>query len=296
MTLMTYCSEKRRANSITCFLVTNCTPRSTRTQNKALSNIDRRRRHRLLGIYPRKVTCSFDLPANTIEKCGLQGLPTKLSEIQFRGRTIFIKRDDELHFNGVTGSKVRKFHRLINDRNMENFDCVISYGGAQSNAMLALASLCHYRQIPFVYITRPVPKHIFTSEGNFQHALSLNMCHIEIDLDLFRQYFTDLPPDSICQDAYSILKDNYSASISHIPFENPYFIPQGGAWQGAEYGVSILADELRTQITELREEGKICLKKPLLFLPCGTGTVHFPDLHDSFCMYSRKHNINPSPE
>lgn len=213
-------------------------------------------------------------PRSLSERWPLPELPTPLSEINFRNRKIFVKRDDTLNFHGVRGSKLRKLHHMLVDRDIDNNDCVISYGGGQSNAMLALANLCKYRNKPFIYITRPIPKHLFSTDGNFKDALNANMHHVQLDIDLFRQYFTDLPPDSIRQDACSILKKSYCPPAP-ISFENPYFVPQGGAWPGAEYGISLLAEEIRHQVTELRNRGALVNKRPILFLPCGTGTTAF---------------------
>lgn len=197
--------------------------------------------------------------------------PTPLTPIRFRGRTIFVKRDDTLSFAGVTGSKLRKLYSLFISEELDNYDSVVSYGGAQSNAMLALARLCRYRRKSFVYVTRPVSARLRETPGNFYDALSAHMYHIELDLQSYRDLLTDVPQH--------VARRNIStALLSHsLPFATarPYFVPQGGAWDGAEPGVALLAAEVRDQISQLRAAGVLANKIPILFLPCGTGTTAF---------------------
>lgn len=196
--------------------------------------------------------------------------PTPITPISFRGRTWYVKRDDKLNFMGITGSKLRKLHELCFS-NLDEYDSIVSYGGAMSNAMLAVSRLCHYRQKQFIYITRQIPKHLSFADGNFRQALDLNMIHIEIGNNLFRSTFTDVPPQTIYNDILLILqKDHRTAAI-----KSPYFIPQGVASPSAEYGVRILANEISAQISQMRTEGRLVNKRPVLFLPCGTGATAY---------------------
>ena len=67
--------------------------------------------------------------------------PTELTLI--RDRMVYIKRDDLLRLRGsnVSGNKARKFLAL-NEIPVDEFpDAVVSYGGPQSNAMVALAAI-----------------------------------------------------------------------------------------------------------------------------------------------------------
>lgn len=176
-----------------------------------------------------------------------------------------------LSFADITGSKLRKLHSLFTSIELDAHDSVLSYGGAQSNSMLALARLCQYRRKQFVYITRPISPRLYDVPGNFRDAIVAQMHHVQLDLEDFRRIFTDEPPDSIRRDAITVLR---SCSPS-FPTKNPYFMPQGGAWHGAEQGIAILAREVREQIAQLRVEGRLANKRPVLFLPCGTGTTAF---------------------
>lgn len=201
----------------------------------------------------------------------LPSIPTPLTPISFRGRTFYIKRDDQLKFAGISGSKLRKFYSLFRDANFDQADHLVSYGGAQSNAMLALARLCHFHRKPFIYITRPVSPRLSATPGNFRDALAVNMIHVQVNIDDYRANFTDIPPDTIGKDLHRILC-NSNRSFP-FPTTHLYFVPQGGAWPGAEAGVAILAAELAEQISTLRKSGKLALKRPVIFLACGTGTT-----------------------
>lgn len=198
-------------------------------------------------------------------------MPTPLTPIIFRGHTVYIKRDDTLSFARISGSKLRKLHSLLTDPTLRHCDCVVSYGGAQSNAMAALAHLCQHVGKPFAYVTRPVPRHLATSQGNFRDALNANMHHVQLDHDTFRTHFTDVPPHSVHEDITRVLQE------ADLPFARarPYVVPQGGAWPGAEPGIAQLAHELQNQIAHLHQQGLLRNRLPILFLPCGTGTTAF---------------------
>lgn len=203
----------------------------------------------------------------------LPSIPTPISPLEFRGRTVFVKRDDQLNFAGISGSKLRKFYSLFRDPAFHQATHLISYGGAQSNAMLALAQLCQFHEKPFVYITRPISPRLSKAPGNFRDALAVGMSHVQVSLDDYRTTFTDIPPDIIESEIELILHKNNCT----FPFSTsrPYFVPQGGAWSGAEPGVSILASEIVEQISTFRKSGKFALKLPVIFLACGTGTTAF---------------------
>ena len=75
---------------------------------------------------------------------------------------------------GVCGNKARKLASL--HRTLKPGDHVVSHGGGQSNAMLALASLCDARGARFTYHTRPLPAWLRRQPtGNLRRALSLGM-------------------------------------------------------------------------------------------------------------------------
>jgi len=73
--------------------------------------------------------------------------PVQLSLV--RDRMVYIKRDDLLHLHksNVSGNKARKLLAL-NELSMKEFpDVVVSYGGPQSNAMVAIAAIVNARNV-----------------------------------------------------------------------------------------------------------------------------------------------------
>jgi len=69
--------------------------------------------------------------------------PSSVERLLIRDRLVFLKRDDCLHLPGsnISGNKARKFLSL-NNLPAEQFpDAIVSYGGPQSNAMVALAAI-----------------------------------------------------------------------------------------------------------------------------------------------------------
>lgn len=106
-------------------------------------------------------------------------------------RLIYIKRDDLIanvdsiinNNNEIklTGNKIRKFNYLLNPSNVLNSkniisNTIISYGGIQSNSMLALTKICMHQNRIFYYFTNNVPNHIKLNPiGNFKLAIDYGM-------------------------------------------------------------------------------------------------------------------------
>lgn len=69
--------------------------------------------------------------------------PSSVERLLIRDRLVFLKRDDCLHLPGsnISGNKARKFLSLNNLPVDEFPDAIVSYGGPQSNAMVALAAI-----------------------------------------------------------------------------------------------------------------------------------------------------------
>lgn len=168
-------------------------------------------------------------------------LPTSIDKLAIDGRTFYVKRDD-LYDVHLSGNKFRKLHKLLQTPK-ENLDKIISYGGTQSNAMLAIAKMCHIKGWEFIYYTKPLPKaQKEQNAGNFYEALKLGMKHVEID------------------------NERYKDEISNIRFNldnRTYIVDQGGAVQEAKEGLKVLADEIREQNIGIDS----------LATPSGTGTT-----------------------
>ncbi len=160
-----------------------------------------------------------------------------MEQVEFRGRPYFVKRDDRLH--PFPGNKARKLRGLL-ALDWTKIGRVVSHGGNQSNAMLALARLAHFQGRPFDYHIPPLPASLRTAPiGNLGLALELGMNLIE----------TRRPPK------------RESCPTGTL------FVPQGAAMAEAEIGLRELARELN-RFARNQE-----LRRPILFVPSGTGTT-----------------------
>ena len=167
-------------------------------------------------------------------------LPSPIKSYRLFGRTIYVKHDDKIH-PYFSGNKFRKLYGLYKE-DSANIDTIISYGGAQSNAMLSIAALCHLKRWRFIYYTKPLNSRDSSGE-NFTSALKLGMEHHSLD--------------------------DYRASIKAL-HNDAFLLPpttrllaQGGADSVAKEGIRLLADEISTQDFENLH----------VVLPSGTGTT-----------------------
>ena len=171
--------------------------------------------------------------------------------IIFAGRKYILKRDDLLL--PIGGNKARKLYHLA-QQDLSNVNCIVSYGGAQSNAMLALSQFCKSQSIPFDYYTRAVPKWLKQKPlGNLEIALGNGM-HWHISQ-------SGLPPEH--SDKSSLL------------------IPQGISMPEAEWGIQKLAQEIEQYCIDNQ------LEDLAVVLPSGTGaTALYLQQHLSHTVYT----------
>ena len=157
--------------------------------------------------------------------------------ISFAGRNYIIKRDDLLL--PIGGNKARKLYHL-SQQDLSNIKTIVSFGGAQSNAMLALSQFCKSQNIAFDYYTRAVPKWLKQKPlGNLAHALDNDMqWHISQ---------SGFPPE--------------------VLDESKLLIPQGISMPEAELGIKKLAEEIQQYCAE---NG---LGDSAVVLPSGTGAT-----------------------
>jgi 1-aminocyclopropane-1-carboxylate deaminase/D-cysteine desulfhydrase-like pyridoxal-dependent ACC family enzyme len=167
-----------------------------------------------------------------------------LSKIILDGREFLVKRDDLID-PYLAGNKYRKLYTLLQTPK-ENYTTIISYGGTQSNAMLAIAAMSQQKGWNFIYYTKELSlKQKEQKGGNYSEALKLGMQHIEIKNELYRDFI---------------------ASLSITLDEKTFLIDQGGAIKDAKIGLEVLAEELRLQLKEFPS-----IKA--LATPSGTGTT-----------------------
>lgn len=162
-----------------------------------------------------------------------------IDRFHFAGREYLVKRDDLL--TPLNGNKARKLYGLLEGYELASYHRVISHGGTQSNAMLALAQLCQLLDIEFHYYTRTPPKWLKqTPIGNLKAALDCGMqWHVN---ETGQPVRTDSSADTL-------------------------FVPQGIAMPEAELGIKKLAEEIETFCTE---QG---LQDIAVVQPSGTGTT-----------------------
>ncbi|MBU0720770.1 1-aminocyclopropane-1-carboxylate deaminase [bacterium] len=164
-----------------------------------------------------------------------------ISEIELDGRTFLVKRDDLID-PFLAGNKYRKLYTLLQTPS-KTFNKIISYGGTQSNAMLAIAAMCKSKNWEFVYYTTSVgDAQKKQNIGNFAHAIGLGMKHRELQPQYYKEYI---------------------ASLRINLDEKTYIIDQGGADRSAKEGLSVLAKEIRDSNLDVKS----------LATPSGTGTT-----------------------
>ena len=151
-----------------------------------------------------------------------------LHKITFRDTNFLLKRDDLLD-SRFSGNKARKLHYFLN-YDFNNFRKIISHGSPQSNAMYSLSELSKIKGVGFEYYVDHIADYLKQNpHGNYKYALQNGM--------------------KILEEAFPItLKDE------------ELFIPEGGHFVEAEYGIKILAQELKLYDADI-------------FLPSGTGTT-----------------------
>jgi len=172
-----------------------------------------------------------------------------ISSIYINTREFLIKRDDLID-PYLAGNKYRKLYTLLNTPS-NKINKIISYGGTQSNAMLAIAAMCQTKQWEFVYYTKPISDtQKKQTVGNYADALSLGMQHIEIELEFYKEFI---------------------ASLRLNLEEKSFIIDQGGANKEAIDGVRVLAQEIRG----------VNLDFDAIAIPSGTGTTA---LHLALCL------------
>ena len=164
-----------------------------------------------------------------------------ISKIVVQGREFYVKRDDLTH-KYLSGNKYRKLYTLLQTPS-EKLDTIISYGGTQSNAMLAIAAMCQLKGWRFLYYTKPLSTIQKNNlEGNYKYALSLGMEHKEIEHELYKEYI---------------------ASLRLGLDERSFIVDQGGAVVEAKAGLEVLAKEIRQSDLGIKS----------IATPSGTGTT-----------------------
>lgn len=168
-------------------------------------------------------------------------LPSQTSKIILDEREFYVKRDD-LVDPFLAGNKFRKLYTLLQTPS-HKIDKIISYGGTQSNAMLAIAAMCKNKGWEFFYYTKPLSQTQKSEKhGNYFHAKNLGMKHIEIESGFYKDFISAMRLDLN---------------------ERVFVIDQGGAVEEAKSGLEVLAKEIREDNLDVKS----------LATPSGTGTT-----------------------
>jgi len=161
-------------------------------------------------------------------------LPTPVEEFFFRDKKYYIKRDDKTH-PLFSGNKARKLWFLF-EKDLSSYKKIISYGSAQSNAMLSLSYLAKTKGLEFDYYVSHIAKYLLENpHGNYHYALENGM-NLKVG-DIPKTFKSD-----------------------------ELFIAEGGYEKKAEQGIKLLCDEIRDWIVQTKKDVDI-------FLPSGTGTT-----------------------
>ena len=100
--------------------------------------------------------------------------PGSFQRYGLHGRTFYVKRDDLLD-PLLSGNKYWKLYTLLHTPS-ESYQRIVSYGGSQSNAMLAIAALCAKKGWQFHYYCKPLAAYLKEEpSGNLKLALALDM-------------------------------------------------------------------------------------------------------------------------
>ena len=200
--------------------------------------------------------------------------PSPVERLLVRDRLVYVKRDDLLRLSksNVSGNKARKFLSL-NELVADDFpDVVVSYGGPQSNAMLALAAIVHSKNVDggeddgggqdssnarnaaskkkrFVYYTKKLPRYLRQQpSGNFLRAKSLGMELVELPPWRYDELFggesggSSTPPPELEPPALAA-NDDAEAEDDDTPL-SCLWVPQGGACGVACRGARVKAEEI----------------------------------------------------
>lgn len=167
-------------------------------------------------------------------------------KIIFDNKEFIIMRDDLTH-PIFSGNKARKLAYIVNDpQKYSHIKTIVSFGGNQSNFMLALSQLAQIMNWPFEYWIKPLPKFLKQKKiGNLSLAIKNGMVSKETIQEL----------------SINSIKANYKET------QDIFFFDQGGRDKNAEVGLADCAEEIKSYCTENS------INNYSLVVASGTGTT-----------------------
>lgn len=174
---------------------------------------------------------------------------SKVESVKFDDFNIYLKRDDLLDVD-FSGNKARKFYYyLVND--FDGITKVIGHGSPQANSLYSFSVLAKLKGWQLEFYVDHIPDFVKDNPvGNYKASLD-NGAKIIAMKDIGS---SKKPIDYIKEDV-----------LPHEP--NAAFVPEGGRCAQAEFGVKILADEIKQWVEENNK------KDVKVVLPSGTGTT-----------------------
>ena len=151
-------------------------------------------------------------------------------QISFENKDFIVMRDDLSH-PVFSGNKARKLAYILNNPDKYlHTHTIVSFGGNQSNFMLALSQLAKLKGWNFHYWIKPLPKFLEQNKnGNLKLALDNGM-----------QLFETLSSLNL-----ENIKANYCIIDSSL-----YFFDQGGKNPNTKQGISECAEEIKKYCQE----------------------------------------------
>ena len=152
--------------------------------------------------------------------------PIQLLDSNFQNKHVrlFIKRDDLIH-PWINGNKWRKLQGHIEHYRTNGYNGIISYGGANSNHLVAVACACDELNIPSVGIVR-------TYEIDERNPIIQKLRSWNMELRVVS------PPEYRQKESSTAIRNILSEFPDHM------LIPEGGTSQFALSGLNGLTSEL----------------------------------------------------
>lgn len=179
--------------------------------------------------------------------------PSPVTRVVFRGQRVHVKHDDVYH---LAGNKMRKLWYFLQQNDAFYAKThFVSWGGSQSNAMVAIAQLANAKRVPFTYFSRKLHLKDTVVEGNLLLAKALGMQHVQLESNAYRELVHS-------RNFASFVKKG----VQNLPEPKWLYVPQGVAMPEAQEGTKMLAQELNEYV-------QTCTTSFSVVLPCGTGTT-----------------------
>ncbi|WP_181346902.1 1-aminocyclopropane-1-carboxylate deaminase/D-cysteine desulfhydrase [Thalassobacillus sp. CUG 92003] len=180
-----------------------------------------------------------------MNKINLVNLPTPINFYEnYFSNNIYIKRDDLTDF-ALGGNKVRKLEYFIYEALYNNHDCIVTYGGTQSNHCRLTAAAASKYGLKVVLVLSKTEN--FSTGGNyFLYSL--------FDSEIVWTDINDVP----------LAIDSTLAELKNRGY-SPYFIQGGGHGELGTHAYKVAYDEI------IEDQSNINFD--YIFLASGTGTT-----------------------